>query len=180
MNLNADYHPRRFVFASVGYGAGVALYIIFGIAATFSGWAIWKVFLELDSSRYPMMSFGDPFFRMFGKKSRHFINVAQSLQQFMTVAILILSKSLNIDQLAHSSLCFSGVMVLVMGIGMISGIIRSLKKIGWLSQAAVFMNIGGSNVCNSPLSRRLTIPLKQLISSSSWSPPLTTIHTTEP
>lgn len=89
-----------------------------------------------------MMSFGDPFFRMFGKKARHFINVAQSLQQFMTVAILILSKSLNIDQLAHSSLCFSGVMVLVMGIGMVSGIIRSLKKIGWLSQAAVFMNIG--------------------------------------
>ena len=64
-----------------------------------------------------MLSFGDPFFRLFGKKARHFINVAQSLQQFLTVAVLILSKSLNIDQLAHSSLCFVGVMVLVMGIG---------------------------------------------------------------
>ncbi|KAI6858540.1 hypothetical protein KC318_g21819, partial [Hortaea werneckii] len=68
-------------------------------------------------------------------------NFAQSLQQFLTVAVLIMSKSLNISQIAHSSLCFSGVMVLVMGIGMISGIIRSLKKIGWLSNAAVFMNI---------------------------------------
>ncbi|KAK3721132.1 hypothetical protein LTR37_003422 [Vermiconidia calcicola] len=130
-----------FVFASVGYGSGVALYIICGIFASFSGWAIWKVFLDLDSSRYPMMSFGDPFFRLFGWKARHFINVAQSLQQFLTVAVLILSKSFNISQLASNDICFSGVMIIVMVIGMIFGLIRSLKKIGWLSNAAVWMNI---------------------------------------
>jgi amino acid permease len=128
-----------FVFSSVGYGAGVALYIIFGAFATFSGWAIWKVYLELDSSRYP--SYGDPFFRLFGKKSRHFINVAQSLQQFLTVAVLILSKTTNISQISKGKVCFSGMMCVVLAIGMISGIIRSLKKIGWLSNAAVFMNI---------------------------------------
>ena len=103
--------------------------------------AIWKVFMDLDSSRYPMQSFGDPFFRMYGKYMRHFINVAQSLQQFMTVAILILSKTNNIVQISKNSICFSGCMVLVMGIGMISGIIRSLKKIDWLSNASVWMNI---------------------------------------
>jgi len=128
-----------FVFASVGYGAGVALYVIFGIFASFSGWAIWKVYLDLDSSRFPMCSFGDPFFRLFGKKSRHFINVAQSLQQFLTVAVLILSKSTNIAQISHGDICFSGVMIIVLAIGMIFGMIRSLKKIGWLSNAAVFM-----------------------------------------
>ncbi|KAK5173872.1 uncharacterized protein LTR77_002553 [Saxophila tyrrhenica] len=149
-----------FVFASVGYGAGVALYVIFGAAATFSGWAIWKVYMDLDSSRYPMQSFGDPFFRMistelyyrpfalltlpaglFGAKARHFINVAQSLQQFLTVAVLVLSKSNNISQLSHNSICYVAVMLIVMGIGMLSGIIRSLQKIGWLSYTAVFMNI---------------------------------------
>lgn len=88
-----------------------------------------------------MCSYGDPFFRLFGKKSRHFINVAQSLQQFLTVAVLILSKSMNIAQLAQDHFCFSGAMVLVMGIGMLFGIIRSLKKIGWLSNASVFMNV---------------------------------------
>jgi len=130
-----------FVFSSVGYGAGVALYLIFGVFATFSGWAIWKVYLDLDSSRYPMMSYGDPFFRLFGKRSRHFINVAQSLQQFLTVAVLILSKTTNIAQISKGHVCFSAIMVIVLGIGMLSGIIRSLKKIGWLSNAAVFMNI---------------------------------------
>lgn len=92
-----------------------------------------------------MSSYGDPFFRLFGKRSRHFINVAQCLQQFLTVAVLIMSKSLNIAQISHSKLCFSGVMVLVMGIGMISGIIRSLKKIAWLSNISVFLNI--TNFC---------------------------------
>lgn len=130
-----------FVFSSVGYGVGVALYVIFGLFASFSGWAIWKVYLDLDSSRFPMCSFGDPFFRLFGKKSRHFINVAQSLQQFMTVAVLILSKSTNIAQISHGDICFSGVMIIVLVIGMLFGMIRSLTKIGWLSNAAVFMNI---------------------------------------
>lgn len=88
-----------------------------------------------------MMSYGDPFFRLFGKRSRHFINVAQSLQQFLTVAVLILSKTTNIAQISKGHVCFSAIMVIVLGIGMISGIIRSLKKIGWLSNAAVFMNI---------------------------------------
>lgn len=108
----------------------MALYIIFGLFASFSGWAIWKVYLDLDSSRYPMMSFGDPFLRLFGKRSRHFINVAQALQQFLTVSVLIISKSMNLEQLSGSSICFIAAMIICMSIGMVSGIIRSLKKIG--------------------------------------------------
>jgi amino acid permease len=73
----------RFVFASVGYGPGVALYIIFGVAAFWSGWILYKVFLTLDSSRFPLQSFGDTFYRVYGAKSRHFINIMQALQQFM-------------------------------------------------------------------------------------------------
>lgn len=46
------------MFATVGYGAAVGLYIIFGIAAGFSGWILWKVFMGLDSSRFPLVSYG--------------------------------------------------------------------------------------------------------------------------
>ena len=125
----------------MGYGTGVALYLIFGIFAAWGGWVIWKTFLDLDSSRYPMQSFGDPFLRLFGVSMRHFINIAQSLQQFFTVAILIFSKSLNIEQIAHSSVCFVGMMVVIMAVGMLGGFIRSLRKIGWISNAAGWMNI---------------------------------------
>jgi uncharacterized membrane protein YagU involved in acid resistance len=55
--------------------------------------------------------------------------------------VLILSKTTNISQISKRTVCFSGMMAVVLAIGMISGIIRSLTKIGWLSNAAVFMNI---------------------------------------
>jgi hypothetical protein len=77
----------------------------------------------------------------FGVKTRHFINIAQSLQQFCTVAILIFSKALNIEQIAHSGVCFAAMMVVIMAVGMLGGLIRSLKKIGFIANAAVYMNI---------------------------------------
>lgn len=78
---------------------------------------------------------------------RHFINIAQSLQQFCTVAILIFSKALNIEQIAHSRVCFVGMMLVIMAVGMLGGFIRSLRKIGWISNAAVWMNIVNFVIC---------------------------------
>lgn len=124
----------------MGYGTGVALYLIFGILAAGGGWVIWRCFLDLDSSRYPMQSFGDLFLRLFGVRARHFSNIAQSLQLFFTVAILIFSKALNIDQIAHGKVCFVAMMVVIMAVSMLGGFIRSLRKIGWISNAAVWMN----------------------------------------
>jgi hypothetical protein len=60
-----------------------------------------------------MQSFGDPFLRLFGVKMRHFINVAQALQQFCTVTVLIFSKALNIEQIAHSKVCFIAMMAVI-------------------------------------------------------------------
>jgi amino acid permease len=99
-------HQHRFVFSSVGYGIGVVLYVIFGLAAATSGWFLYTMFLHLDSSRFPMVSYGDIYLRIFGMKSRHFINVAQALCQFMTVAVLILGCGSTISQLSNESFCF--------------------------------------------------------------------------
>jgi amino acid permease len=125
----------------VGYGPGVALYIIFGIAAGFSGWILWKVFLTLDSSRYPMLSYGDTYFRVYGKNSRHFINFAQALQQFMTVCVLILSTAQTIAQMSSEKICFIVCMIIFMVAGMLAGSIRSLQRLGWLANASVWVNI---------------------------------------
>lgn len=53
---------------------------------------MYKVFLKLDSSRFPLQSFGDTFYRVYGAKSRHFINIMQALQQFM---VFLYSKRLE-------------------------------------------------------------------------------------
>ncbi|KAH6609824.1 transmembrane amino acid transporter [Trichoderma cornu-damae] len=130
-----------FVFASVGFGPGIALYLIFGAFAAFSGFILWKVFLGLDSTRFPMVSFGDTYFRVYGPLARHFINVAQAIQQFLTVAVLILGSGTTIAQLSSDKICFIVCLVIFTVVGMIFGSIRSLQRIGWLANLSVWLNI---------------------------------------
>lgn len=125
----------------MGYGPGVALYVVFGIAAGFSGWILWRVFLGLDSSRYPILSYGDTFFRVYGKKSRHFINVTQSLQQFLTVAVLILGSGQVIAQLSSAKICYIVCFLIFMIVGIFAGSVRSLQRVGWFANASVWINI---------------------------------------
>ncbi|PWY86749.1 hypothetical protein BO70DRAFT_288394 [Aspergillus heteromorphus CBS 117.55] len=130
-----------FVFASVGYGPGVALFIVFGAFAGFSGWILWQVFLALDSTRYPLVNFGDTYFRIYGPWARHFVNVGQSLQLLLSVSVLILGNGQTLSQLADNKICFVVCMVIMMVIGMVMGSIRSLQRLGWLTNAAVWLNI---------------------------------------
>ena len=113
-----------FVFASVGYGTGVAVYFVFGLAAALAAWGIWRSFIGLDSSRYPMLSFGDLYFRIYGPKSRHFINVMQSIQQFLTVCVLIIGNGSTLAEIAEGKICYIACFVFCMVIGMGTGMIR--------------------------------------------------------
>jgi len=130
-----------FVFASVGYGPGVALYVIFGAAAAFAAFAMWKTFMGLDSSRFPMLSFGDPYLRVYGKWSRHGINVAQSIQQLLTVAVVILGNSSLLAQIAQEKICYIVVILIVALVGMGSGMIRTLQRLGWICNLSVWLNV---------------------------------------
>jgi amino acid permease len=132
---------HSFVFASVGYGPAVALYLIFGVFAFISGWILWKVYLTLDSSRFPMQSYGDLFFRVYGPKMRHFINVTQAFQQFMTVCVLILGSGTTIAQLSNNTICFIACLVIFTAVGILFGSIRSLQRVGWLANLSVWLNV---------------------------------------
>ena len=115
--------------------------MIFGLAAFAAGLMLYKTFLALDSSRFPILSYGDLFLRVFGPKTRHFINVTQSLQQFCTVMVLILGNGQVISQLAGPGLCFIVCMIIVMVVGMVCGSIRSLQRLGWICNLSVWLNI---------------------------------------
>lgn len=130
-----------YVFSSCGFGLASGVFIIFGLAAAASGMMIWKVFLALDSSRYPVLSFGDPFFRLFGPKTRNFINVTQALQMWCSVCVVLMGNSQILSQLAKAKVCYIAIVIINMIIGMISGALRSLKHIGWLCNFAVWFNI---------------------------------------
>lgn len=99
------------------------------------------MFLGLDSSRFPLVSYGDIYLRTFGQSTRHFINVTQALCQFMTVAVLVLACAQTFAQLTNSKICFVACMVIVMVIGMVLGLIRSLQRLGWICNLSVWINI---------------------------------------
>lgn len=132
-----------YVFANTGYGLGVGIFVLMGLAAGASGFMIWRVFLGLDSSRFPIVTFGDAFFRLFGSKTRHFINITQSLQMFLSVAVVQLGQTYLLAQLSITApkFCFTAIGVVCLLVGMASGYMRSLKHLGWFCNASVWINI---------------------------------------
>ena len=129
-----------YVFANTGYGLGTGLFILMGLAAFASAMMIWWTFIKLDSSRYPIVSFGDAFFRLFGPYTRHFINIMQSIQMFLSVCVIMLAQTGILKQMLPKS-CFIGLGVFSMVVCFIGGYMRSLKAIGWFANSAVWINI---------------------------------------
>ena len=99
------------------------------------------MFLGLDSDRYPLRTYGDIAFRVYGKVARHSINVIQSIQLLFNVGIIIIANGQSLSQIAKNSVCFI-ILCFVWAIaGMILGQIRTLQKLGWLANAAIWMNL---------------------------------------
>lgn len=86
--------------SNMGYGPGIALYVVFGGFAAYSGLQLWKMFVGLDSTRYPMRNYGDLAFRIFGAWARILVNVLQSFQFFLNVALCIESNGQGLAQMA--------------------------------------------------------------------------------
>lgn len=63
---------------------------MFGGIAVYTGYLLYKMYLGLDSDRFPLRSYGDLAFITFGNYARHLVNVLQSIQLLFNVAIIIL------------------------------------------------------------------------------------------
>lgn len=128
-------------FSQLGWGPAVSLYTVFGALSLYTGYQIWRMFIQMDSDRYPMKDFGDLGFRIYGSWARHICNILQSFQFFFNVGLIIITSGQSISQMSKGKLCFV-VCVLVSAIaGCIVGQIRTLARFGWLASLAVFMNL---------------------------------------
>lgn len=133
-------------FAQMGYGPGTILYTVFGIMACYSGMQLWKCFVGLDSTRYPMRNYGDLAFRIFGNWARLGVNVLQSFQFFLNVTLLVVSNGQGLAQMAagpsgNGALCFIVAEVIFMLAGFLLGQIRTLQRLGFLANLAVWLNL---------------------------------------
>lgn len=99
------------------------------------------MFLQLDSDRYPLRSFGDIAYRVAGKLARHTMNIFQSVQLLFNVGIIIIQNGQGLSQISKGSVCFI-VLCLVWAIaGAIIGQIRTLQRLGWLAHFAIWLNV---------------------------------------
>lgn len=109
---------------------------------------MWRVYMEMDSDRYPLRDFGQAFFRVYGPAMRHLINILQSLQMFMLVAVLVLSNGGAINQVSlgnndihGNGLCYIVCLVIFTVLGMFLGQIRTLQRFGWLANLSVWTTV---------------------------------------
>ena len=130
-----------YAISQLGYVPGSLLYFLFGICAVYTGFLLWRMFLKLDSYKYPLKNYGDLVGRVCGKEARICIDILQSIQLVCNVAVIILGNGMGLSQIAKGKGCYT-VLILVWALaGMIVGQIRSLQKFGFLANIAIWMNV---------------------------------------
>ncbi|KAF8553096.1 hypothetical protein OG21DRAFT_1414934 [Imleria badia] len=134
-------YSAPYAFAQVGYGPGVACFVAFGVMAAYSGFLLWHMFLKLDSERFPIKTFGDLGYRIYGSWFRIVCNVLQSLQLIFNVGIIILGNGQGLSQMAQFKLCFSVCNIVWTLAGMIIGQIRTLQKFGGVANISIWLNV---------------------------------------
>ena len=58
---------------------------VVGVIAAYTGIILWRLFIRLDSPRYPLKTYADIAERIFGKPARHVAIVLQSVQLIVVV-----------------------------------------------------------------------------------------------
>lgn len=74
------WYTAPMAFRELGYGPGVLVYTGFFIMAFCSGQILWRMYLAMDSERYPVKCYADLGERTYGPVIRHAFNILQSLQ----------------------------------------------------------------------------------------------------
>jgi len=77
------YHVRYLLLFIDGF--------LVGIIALYTGLIIWRLYIRLDSLRYPLRTYADMAERIFGKTARHVCTVLQSVQLLVNVRYCSLS-----------------------------------------------------------------------------------------
>jgi hypothetical protein len=106
-----------------------------------TGWLLWKMFLELDSDRYPLSTYGDVAFRIYGPWARHSVNVLQSVQILFNVGVIIIGNAQGLSEVVTGRVCFSVLCLIWAVLGVVIGQIRTLAKLSYLTNLAIWMNL---------------------------------------
>lgn len=130
-----------FAMGTLGWGPGLAFYIVFGFMAGYSGYLVWRVFLGVDSYEFPARNYGDLGFRTWGTTVRYITNICQALGLLLLLGQVTIQYGENISQVSKFRLCYAVCPVLFVIAGFFVTQIRTLRSFGWVATFAVFLNL---------------------------------------
>ncbi|SPC65867.1 related to neutral amino acid permease [Ustilago sp. UG-2017b] len=129
-----------------GWVTGNVMYIVMGFCAWWCGIILCKLLLQLDSSRYPVKTYGDLGERIVGHPMRWTFNALQTLQLIINVGLICLTNGQALSQVisgapGNANLCFSVCVVLFSLIGMAFAQVQTFRGLGFAASTAVYQNI---------------------------------------
>ncbi len=129
-----------------GWVTGNVMYIVMGFCAWWCGILLWKLFMQLDSARYPIKTYGDLGERIVGYPMRYLFNFLQTVQLIINVGLICLTNGQALSQVisgapGNAHLCFSVCVVLFSLIGMAFAQVQTFRGLGFAASTAVYQNI---------------------------------------
>jgi hypothetical protein len=132
--------------SKMGYGPGFGLFTVLGGLSCYSGLQMWKVYIGMDSTRFPLRNYGDAAFRVYGTRARIIVNVLQVFQLFLNVVLVIVNNGQGLAQMVAGAdgkgyICFMGAEAILMGIGFVVAQIRTLQHLAFVTIFGIITNI---------------------------------------
>ncbi|GME74161.1 unnamed protein product [Ambrosiozyma monospora] len=105
-----------------------------------SGLVIWWIFLMLDSPEYPIKTFADIGYALFGEWGRQLIIFLQVVSMMLTCASALVATGEAVIILRDQRVCWAGILLLLAGVGWILCHIRQLSNLGKICVFVAFAN----------------------------------------
>ncbi|SCV72670.1 BQ2448_4207 [Microbotryum intermedium] len=130
-----------YAISSIGLAPGICLYTLFGAAAGFTGFMIWRMFCQLDSVRFPVRHYGDLAERIYGPWARHVCNFLVTFQLLFNCGIVILGNGQGLTQIVKGHICFTVSIVIWAAVGALISLVRELHAFSAFANFSVWLNI---------------------------------------
>jgi len=135
------FFPTGTTFRVLGWAPALLIFIGFSIMAFCCGQILWKLYMALDSERYPIKSYGDIAERTFGPAFRNVVNTVQFLQLGLQVSTFIMLNGHALAVIIDKPFCFMLLNVFVSIIGICGSQMRSLRSLSAFAFFGFFGNM---------------------------------------
>lgn len=129
-------------FKLLGYGPGILVFTLFFLLAFASGQILWKLYLALDSERYPVKSYADIAERTFGGWAKYVFNFFQSAQLLVQVGMFLIMDGKALSQIINFKFCFLALNVFFASAGFALSQSRMLRTIAIITNLNFYLNVG--------------------------------------